>query len=376
MMRWAWIECSVTQVRAQELLDRLIQVGVTIRDLRRAENRIRFCCPARQYRTVARIARSFGGRSRVLRRKGVYFRLRRLLRRTGIWFGLFCFTILLFWSQQFVWGMRFPGLDTVQRIQAKEVLRREGITEGVRVSEALLTAGETALVQQQIGFGWASLNFEKGRLSVETAPAEPIPAIQTAQAMDLTARTDGTITSIRVDAGTALVHVGDVVPKGTVLIAANRADRQGEPVVGQAAGCVMAHFVWETQWDQPLEYTSRQPQGKMQTCRSLQLAGKTWKRPEQRISGTAVIRHEPLQWMGLPLPGSWTETNVIVSEEVMGTFTETLARDKARQECMRRLYQEWPDAHICSEQGAYTRENGVLHYQYRAEIEADIIVQQ
>lgn len=374
MMRWAWIECSVTRVRVQELLDRLIQAGVTIRNLRRAENRIRFCCPARQYRTVARIARSFGGCSRVLRRKGVYFRLRRLLRRTGIWFGLFCFTLLLLWSQQFVWEMRFPGLDRVQRMQAKEVLRREGITEGIRVSESLLTAGETALVQQQIGFGWASLNFEKGRLSVETAPAEPIPAIQDPQAMDLTARVDGTITSIRVDAGTALVHVGDVVPRGAVLIAANRADRQGKPVVGQAAGCVTARFVWETQWDQPLEYTSRQPQGQLQTFRSLQLAGKTWKIPQQMIPGTAVIRHEPLRWMGLPLPGSWTEINVVATKEVVGTFTETLARDKSRQACMHRLYQEWPDAHIYSEQGGYTLENGILHYRYRAEIEANILM--
>ena len=374
MMHWAWIECSVKQIPIQEFLTQMTQCGVTIRHLRRAEERLSFCCPARQYRMVAQTVHRLGGCSHVCCRKGFYFSLRRLLRRTGIWFGLAFFTIVLLWSQQFVWEIQFPGLDTVQRIQAKEVLRQEGITEGTHISEPLLIAGETALVQQQIGFGWASLNFEKGRLSVETAPAEPIPAIQTAESVDLTARVGGTITSVRVDAGTALVHVGDVVLPGTVLIAANRADRKGEPVIGQAAGCVMARFVWECQWDQPLEYTARQPKGKMQTFRNLQLVGKSWNLPKEPLSGMAVVRHEPLRWMGLPLPGCWTETNVIASEEVTGTMTETLAREKARRECIHQLYQAWPDAKICVEQGGYTAENGILHYHYKAEVEADIIV--
>ena len=53
------------------------------------------CCAARHYRRLAGRARHLHVRLRVRRRLGLYFRLRPLLHRSGLWAGLCLFVPLL-----------------------------------------------------------------------------------------------------------------------------------------------------------------------------------------------------------------------------------------------------------------------------------------
>ncbi len=373
MMKWAWVQCSVKNVDLQDFIQELTQLNVDPRGLQRENKEIQFTCRANQYRKVTQAARKYGGISRVLQRKGIYFLLKKGLKRKGIWLGIACFEVCLLVSQQYIWHVRFPNMDSVQKKRAETVLRQVGIYEGVRSTEELLSLGETELVRKQIGFGWASLNFEKGRLLVETAPAEPIPPIFTARDTDIIAKTAGEIVSVSVEAGTAMVKSGDVVMPGNILIARDKLDREGKPVPGQAAGRVVASFVWETEYDQPLQYDIQRPCLKMQTSHSLQIGNQHFGKKEDE-QANAVVRHYPFMLGELPLPGTWTEENVLLMENSTGMFTETLAKAKAKKHCQDEMYAQWGDAKIIAEQESFSMENEILHYKYRAKIEADICV--
>ena len=63
-----------------------------------------FCahCAAWQYRRFAALARKLRVRLRVQKRQGLYFCIRPLLRRAGLWAGLALFVPLLLWTQQYV----------------------------------------------------------------------------------------------------------------------------------------------------------------------------------------------------------------------------------------------------------------------------------
>ena len=69
-----------------------------------------FCghCAARQYPRLAALARRYRVRLRVRKKQGLYFRVRPLLRRAGLWAGLAVFLPLLLWTQQFVWFADSP----------------------------------------------------------------------------------------------------------------------------------------------------------------------------------------------------------------------------------------------------------------------------
>ena len=137
-----------------------------------------FCarCAAWRYPELSRLARRYRVRLRVQKRDGLFFRLRPLLRRRGLWAGLFLFLPLLLWLQGAVWATDFTTLTPGQRARTEVILRQQALSAGEFVSEEKLTAGEYALLQSG-EFSWASLNFSKGRLIVEAAAAKPVPDI-------------------------------------------------------------------------------------------------------------------------------------------------------------------------------------------------------
>ncbi len=372
MIRWAWVQCSIKNVEIADFLDALLKAGITPRKLYRETKEVKLDCRAAEYLTVARLAKSNGGKCRLLKKQGLYFRIKNGLGRIGIWLGIVFFGACIAFSQGSIWHIRFMDMNGIQTKQAEAVLRQVGIYPGVRSSEELLLQGETALVKEQIGFGWASLNFEKGRLLVETAPAAPIPDIKTTSGEDILAKTAGTIVAIETEAGTPMVNVGDEVLPGDVLIAANRVDRKEEPVLGQTAGRVMASFVWQTECEQSLHYEEEQPCGILKTYRTLQVGKSVIYQQKETASGKIAIRHYPLTCMGLPLPGLWTEENVLKMRKIEGTYTETLAKAKAKKRCLEQLEQEWKGAKITEEQESFSLDGENLHYSYKAKVEADI----
>ena len=118
MMKWAWVQCSVKNVDLQDFIQELTQLNVDPRGLQRENKEIQFTCRANQYRKVTQAARKYGGISRVLQRKGIYFLLKKGLKRKGIWLGIACFEVCLLVSQQYIWHVRFPNMDSVQKKRA------------------------------------------------------------------------------------------------------------------------------------------------------------------------------------------------------------------------------------------------------------------
>ena len=107
------------------------------------------------------------------------FLLRPLLRRKGLWTGLVAWGLVLLWLQGLIWAVDYGSLTTGQRARAGAMLRSCGLQPGTAVTEELLRTGEYALLESG-EFSWASLNFEKGRLAVEAAPARARPEIAAA----------------------------------------------------------------------------------------------------------------------------------------------------------------------------------------------------
>ena len=213
---WAAVEFTAQNGSAEALLSEASAQGLHPYGVSARPGGFCAHCAAWQYRRFAALARKLRVRLRVHKRQGLYFCIRPLLRRAGLWAGLALFVPLLLWAQQYVWTVDTSTLTTGQAARAAAVLRANDLQPGSAVTEAKLTAGEYALLQSG-EFSWASLNFAKGRLVVEAAAAKPKPDIAAGTLHGIRAKCGGTVVRTNLVSGTMLVVPGQQVEAGQTL---------------------------------------------------------------------------------------------------------------------------------------------------------------
>lgn len=334
-----------------------------------------FCahCAAWQYRRLAALARHRRVRLRMEKRKGLYFLLRPLLRRKGLWVGLAAWGLVLVWLQGFIWAVDDSSLTTGQRARAGAVLRSCGLQPGTAVNEELLRTGEYALLESG-EFSWASLNFEKGRLAVEAAPARARPEIAAGTLHGLRAKCNGTVLRINLTSGTMLVVPGQTVEAGQGLIGTARSERDGTLIFAPAAGTVVAQLEWETNQSVPLAETLPQLTGENKTNYRLFFAGHSAVLPSSIPDGDGLCRtrHLQLEVFGLPLPCAVEETTCYAQQSQTMYRTEAQALMLARLQSLRALHDAFPDAEIFARREACTVQEDTLHYNAVYTVAADI----
>lgn len=334
-----------------------------------------FCghCAAWQYRRLAALARHRRVRLRVDKRKGLYFLLRPLLRRKGLWAGLVAWGLVLVWLQGLIWAVDYGSLTTGQRARAGAVLRSCGLQPGTAVTEELLRTGEYALLESG-EFSWASLNFEKGRLAVEAAPAHARPEIAAGTLHGLRAKCNGTVLRTNLASGTMLVVPGQAVEAGQGLIGTARSERDGTLIFAPAAGTVVAQLEWETNQSIPLAETLPQLTGENKTNYRLFFAGNSAALSPSAPDGDGLYRtrHLQLEVFGLPLPCAMEETTYYGQQQETLYRTEAQALTLARLQGLRALHDAFPDAEILARREACTMQEETLHYNAVYTVAADI----
>ena len=334
-----------------------------------------FCahCAAWQYRRLAALARHRRVRLRVEKRKGLYFLLRPLLRRKGLWVGLVAWGLVLVWLQGFIWAVDDSSLTTGQRARAGAVLRSCGLQPGTVVTEELLRTGEYALLESG-EFSWASLNFEKGRLAVEAAPAHARPEIAAGTLHGLRAKCNGTVLRTNLASGTMLVVPGQTVEAGQGLIGTAHSERDGTLIFAPAAGTVVAQLEWETNQSIPLAETLPQLTGANKANYRLFFAGHSAALSPSAPEGNGLCRtrHLQLEVFGLPLPCAVEETTFYAQQQKTLYRTEAQALTLARLQGLRALHDAFPDAEILARREECTVQENTLHYNAVYTVSADI----
>lgn len=382
---WAAVAFTAHNGRTEALLDQAAQASLRFYDILPRPGGFCARCPARQYRAAAALARRCRVTLQITRRYGLYFRLRPLLRRAGLWAGLACFIPLLLWSQGLVWSIDCGSLTAGQQARVLAVLREAGgIQPGRRTSEALLTAGEYALLESG-EFSWASLNFSRGRLTVEAAAANPTPDIASAKLQGLRAKEDGLVCEVNLRSGTALVTPGQEVAAGQEVIGTARSERDGTLIFEPAAGTVRARFAWQGGVEQPLHSQALLLTGQRLCQRTLSILGFSWRMPslelllrggsvEAAASGLAQTqtRHLQLDLFGQPLPLALEEVSSYPQSLQTLSYSEEQALALARLQCLRELYAEYPDAEFVARRETAQTVGDALSYTVEYTIVANI----
>lgn len=370
---WAAVRFTAQNGGTDALLTAAAQAGLHPYNVCPLPGGFRAHCAAWQYRRFAALARKNRVRLRLQKKQGLYFVLRPLLRRAGLWAGFALFVPLLLWAQGFVWAADYSALTPGQAARAAAVLRENGLQPGSAVTEEKLTAGEYALLRSG-EFSWASLNFARGRLEVEAVAAAPKPDIAAGTLHGIRAKCGGVVVSTNLVSGTMLAVPGQTVEAGQGLIGTARSERDGTLIFVPAAGTVRAQFEWSGSRQVALTEIILQKTGRSVCAYQLSGFGQTISLPAAKAPEQAEVRtrHVQSELFGLPLPCSVQEVCRYEQQETALLRTEEQAAALARMQCLQALYAAWPDAELLARKEDCAVNGDVLDYTAVYTIVADI----
>ncbi|NLM55773.1 MAG: sporulation protein YqfD [Firmicutes bacterium] len=205
----------------------------------------------RHFRRLRPILRTYGVGAAIFERQGLPFVLNRLRKRLFFIVGLLVVSLGILYLSSFVWFIEVTGSD---RIRADEILNAavaHGLFSGLPRRALNEAALEAALMSQFPSLAWADIRVEGTRAVIEVVerqPAEYDPSL----VGDIVALFGGVVTDVFVARGTALVHPGDEVHPGDVLISGTYYDRWGRKQQGRAQGAVWARTWRESFAEVPL----------------------------------------------------------------------------------------------------------------------------
>ena len=380
---WAAVKLSAQNGNTESLLDAAAQARLHLYDIHPLPGGFQAGCAAWRYKHLSRLARKRRVRLHVQKRFGMFFWLRPVFRRTGLWIGIAFFLPLLFGAKNLVWAVDYVEMTPGQQARAAAVLREHaGLQPGTYITQSLLSTGEYALLQSG-EFSWASLNFFGGRLTVEAAAAKSVPEIFSGRLQGLRAKTGGVVTELNLKSGTALVSPGQEVVQGQELIGTARSERDGTLIYEPAAGTVTARFDWSAEYQQPLSEQAPCLSGERNSIIQLSFLGQSITIPtfsllaETTDAGTnsnhlTRTRHLQAEIAGLPLPISIKETTSYMTQLSDLSYPDDFALAMARLYTLRQLEAEYPGAELIARKEKVQMESRVLHYSVTYTIAADI----
>ncbi len=247
-------EISVLCRDPAELLNALSRENIRVSDVKDwGEQRFRFSVSAGDLETLRRLAGRCGVEIAEVRRRGSRHFLRRFRKRTFLLFVPLLFLFFFLWLSTFLWEIRVSGNVTLNSSEILAALESVGVYPGVsglRLDNPQIRSRMQSLLPELI---WCTVQVRGSRAVVvvreRRLPPEPVDE---SLERDVAAAKAGTVESLQVLQGKAVVRRGDTVLPGEMLITGTLADRQDEYRHVHAQGRVIARTWYEKTAEIPL----------------------------------------------------------------------------------------------------------------------------
>lgn len=377
MLGWmlGQVRFTVQGGRAEWLLNQCADAGIPLSGVRAVPGGFAANVPVRCYPQLRPLARHAHSRVRVQKRRGLWFRLRRLRGRWGLLIGPLLMLAVIGFSGHLVWAVRFSGLDGRQQVQLRQTLYELGVQEGSWIDPDEVEGLRSRLLAARPDYAWVTLNFYRGRLVVEGSESNFSEIAASDDPTDLVAAADGTVKKVDVRQGNLACAPGQTVAQGQLLAAGTYLDRDSRPITTRSSGHVWAEVEKTYACTQDFLIEANLPSGQAKTSRTLCFG--RWSIPVGRQlepSGGDRLQtvRRPLEVLGFALPATLEETTLIPRESSRILLTEQQAQALARQACLEQLAAELPGAEILSEDSRVEKNARQLTLTLHLRVYADI----
>lgn len=288
-------------------------------------------CSAKNYRYIARVAKKHRCKTRVKRRRGLPFLVKKYRFRIGLLIGLTAMILVLSFSILFVWQVDVKGNITTSSDEILAAAAEEGLRPGALISSIDVSEIEFNLKQRFEEIGWIAINRNATHYTIEISELTPKPEeVDKSAPCNIAAAYDGIILSIEPYSGFPLVKAGDVVKKDQLLVSGIKEEETGQVVYAHSSAKVIAQVERNFDYVRPLYTTRASKTGEMVQTKKFSVFGFKislgfQKPPEEKYVETTSI--EQLEAFGKKLPFYIeTTTYEIVEETKIENDAEQLRR--------------------------------------------------
>lgn len=187
-------------------------------DIQTVDGCVKFCILASDYDPVKDIVAQCGGSLLVCERKGLPYFIEKNKKHSGFAAGIFLAALCIYGMSLYIWNVEIAGNSYYTESTINQFLNEIGAGCGALKKKIVPSKVEEEMRIRYPFISWVSVQIIGTRLIVAVEEGVINENTQADLLGDITAIADGTVVSIMTRKGTPLVHAGDEVKAGDVLI--------------------------------------------------------------------------------------------------------------------------------------------------------------
>ena len=223
------LQIRLTGSNAERFLNLCEYQGICLEQIVKQGSSYSAVIHAKDFFRLSPIIKKTGVRPVITEKKGLPFWLKRNRKRKILVLCALLFAGLIYYLSGFLWRIEFSGCYYHTKEQLADFMAETGVFEGARKTQVSCQGVEEAIRRQFPDIGWVSAELSGTVMKVRIQETK-MPSLNAQTITDgkgnlwqeesghIVAEKDGIVAEITVSQGKALVHAGDVVRKGDILI--------------------------------------------------------------------------------------------------------------------------------------------------------------
>ncbi|MBP1571144.1 MAG: sporulation protein YqfD [Oscillospiraceae bacterium] len=211
-----------------EFLNYLVEKEIFLSLIKSTDFGFTATCMAKDYKKIARAAKNFQCKTKIIRKNGLYFKSRKVLARKGIVLSAALVFLYVFLFSKLIWRIDIiaPSKNITEDVNS--ILYENNCYAG-----AVFNQEKNQNIIQKIfmdvdNVGYVTLNFYKGILTCKVdATINKMPYLENSTSGNITASLDGVIEELEIYNGFSDIQIGQTVLKGDILVEPTYVDRNG-----------------------------------------------------------------------------------------------------------------------------------------------------
>lgn len=236
---------EINILKPERLLNILWSENIRVINVKRIDVvTIRITIEYENYLSVVEVVKRLGGKSKIVGSRGILFLVGKLKSKVFLAIGGGMFIAILLYLSTFVWSIEITTKKNVSPYELRQQLYELGIKPGISKSKIDFKDIEKKLENMNSDILWLRARVEGSTLKVSIEEKVNPPEIKEGNLGNLVAKMDGEISRVYTFAGRSVVHSGEFVKAGDVIIEGING-KEEDPYEVVPDGVVMANTFYE-----------------------------------------------------------------------------------------------------------------------------------
>lgn len=215
-----YVNISIEGYFIERFINICISKGILLWNLKRKKSSFLYAnIGMREFKKIKEIAKLTKCRVKIERKKGLPFILHRYKKRKLFFASLIVVILFIFGMSNFVWNIEITGNNIIPKEEIMKEVSNGGLKLGMIKQKIDTKNIINNLRLQRDDIAWVGIHIKGTNVIVEIVEADKKPEIvDENEYCNIITKSDGVITKINVQNGTALVKIGDVVKSGNIIV--------------------------------------------------------------------------------------------------------------------------------------------------------------